>query len=325
MSATAEEKKTEGVPITRAFLRVFQSVKRKLDFTSPPVDELKDRIFDALIQASVSKCVDFNIFANRTDERAGPAFVMLSSLRGICEDLIYLTYMSRLGETKANELVVLLVGQNTAKGLAAQQAFFESNNPTQPILKGGKTTAEANRFVVEARDKLRVFWAQVGSTKRDGPTIRDMADEVGLSSTYEYIYFAASNFVHFNPQALLRMGWGPELGPFTFSVRNMNGYYQSFSGFYGAVLFIGFCSSFGAKHLNADLDTEIARLLELIGHIDRWPEVITFEEMNQEPPLYFLTHVLGIVMREEDPTIPHNAILQEVQALGHSREGRGIT
>jgi Family of unknown function (DUF5677) len=44
--------------------------------------------------------------------------------------------------------------------------------------------------------------------RRDGPTIKDMALEVGLTFTYDYIYFVSSNFVHFNPQGLLRMGWG---------------------------------------------------------------------------------------------------------------------
>jgi len=315
MSTSNEKMEAKGVPIERAFLRVFQSVKRKLDFTSAPIDELDDRVLDALIQASVAKCVEFNIVANRIDKRVGPAFVLLSSLRGICEDLIYLTYMSRLGEREADELIGLLLGQNIAKGLAAQQDFFEANNPIQPVLTGGKTMAQAKQTVAEARDKLRVFWPSVGSAKRDGPTIRDMADDVGLSSTYEYIYFATSNFVHFNPQALFRMGWGPKEGPFTFSIRNMDGYYRSFSGFYGAVLFIGFHASFGAKHFNADLGTEIAQLLELIGHVHRWPEIITLEEMNQKPPLFPLIHALGRVMREHDPTIPYGSILQEVQAL----------
>ena len=51
---------------------------------------------------------------------------------------------------------------------------------------------------------------------------------------------------------------------------------------------------------DAYLDTQIDRLIELIGHVQRWPEVITFEEMNEKPPLYLLTHALGKVMREED-------------------------
>ena len=209
-----------------------------------------------------------------------------------------------------------MLAQNTAKGLAAQQAFFVANNPTQPVLGAKKTASKAKQSVEATRDGLRSFWKSAGSTRRDGPAVRDMAASVGLSSTYEYIYFASSNFVHFNPQALLRMGWGPELGPFIFSIRNMDAYYRAFSWFYGAVLFIGFYASFGDSYLKVNLDREIARLLELIGHVARWPEVVTFEEMNQRPPLYFLTHALGKVMRENDgASVRYGAILQEVQAL----------
>ena len=95
----------------------------------------------------------------------------------------------------------------------------------------------------------------------------------------------------------------------------MNNYYRNFSSFYGAVLFVGFQASFGTDHFKHALDTQINRLIELIGHVQRWPEVITFEEMNEKPPLYFLTHALGKVMREEDKTLPYGAILQEVQGL----------
>lgn len=273
-------------------------------------------MLEALIQASTAKCVEFNLLANRTDKRAGPAFVLLSSLRGICEDLIYLSFLSRLGNKESNELAGLLLAQHISKGLSAQQDFFAANNPAQPILRGGRTTTDASQRVTDVRNKLRSFWASVGSVKSAGPNIRDMATEVGLLSTYEYIYFASSNFVHFNPQALLRTGWAQyEDGPFKFSIRNMNDYYRAFSSFYGAVLFIGFHASFGEEHFDSNLDAQITRLLELIGHTQRWPEVITFEEMNQQPPSYFLPHFIGRAMRAGDPTIPYGSILQEVRAL----------
>ena len=228
---------------------------------------------------------------------------------------MYLTYLLRQEKQTANELISHLLHQNTTKGTVAQRNFFEANNPIQPVLGSGMSAKEARISVQEAQDKLRVFWRSMGNTKRDGPTVRDMASDVGLLSTYEYIYFATSNFVHFNPQALLRTGWGPKLGPFTFSIHNFDGYYRSFSSFYGAVLFIGFQASFGSKYFSVDVASEISRLIELIGHVQRWPEVITFEEMNLERPLYLLTHALSKVMRKEDPTIPYGAILQEVQAL----------
>ena len=95
---------TEKGPIERAFLRTFQTVRRKLKFTSAPVEELADHMSDALIQAATSKCVEFNIEANRTGRYTKTAFLLMSNLRGLCEDLIWLTYLSRMEKQSANEL-----------------------------------------------------------------------------------------------------------------------------------------------------------------------------------------------------------------------------
>lgn len=311
---------TEKGSIERAFLKIFQTVRRKLKFTSVPLDELADHMLDALIQAATAKCVEFNIEANRTGRHTKTAFLLMSNLRGLCEDLIWLTYLSRMEKQSANELINLLLAQNRLEGLTAQRRFFEANNPFQPVLGAGMRVDELKQAGHEAQSKLRKFWKSMNSPKRDGPTRRDMAQDVGLKSTYEFIYFSTSNFVHFNPRALFQTGWGAEHGPFTFSTRNMSGYYQSFSSFYGVVLFIGFQASFGSDHFNVVLDAEINRLIELIGHVQRWPEIITFEEMNQKPPFYLLTHAVGKVMREEDQTIPYGAILQEVQGLKRPKD-----
>ena len=300
------------VPIERAFLKIFQTVRRKLKFVSGPGEDLKGHMLEALIQAATSKCVEFNIAANRKITHTEMPFFLMSTLRGICEDLIWLTYLARMEKRKAEELIEHMIQRGTLEGLSAQRRFFEANNPTQPVLGNDRN---ADDEIQSARNKLREFWQSIQIQRRDGPTVRDIAEDVGLTSTYEFTYFSASNFVHFNPNALLRTGWRPEAGPFTFSIRHMTNYYRSFSSFYGAVLFVGFQASFGTDYFKHTLDTQVDRLIELIGHVHRWPEVITFEEMNVRPPLYLLTHALGKVMREEDKTIPHAAILQEVQGL----------
>lgn len=301
--------------IEHSFSKVFKAIEKKLTFESASVERLAERMLDALIQAATSKCLEFNIAANQTGKGGGPAFSLVSNLRGICEDLIYLTYLSRMEGETARKLITQLLQQNTARGVAAQRNFFAANNPFQPVLGASMSEEQVQELTTEAREGIRKFWKDKGCSRRDGPTIFELAAKVGLNSTYEYIYFAASNFVHFNPQALLRMGWGPKSGPFVFSIANMDGYYRSFSSFYGAILFIGFHASFGSAHFKCDLDREVARLLELIDHVQRWPEVITFEEMNQKPPLYLITHALGKLMRTKDKKIPYGAILKEVQSL----------
>lgn len=314
MATTSRPSQRQGGDIiSRAFMRVFRTVRRKLSFAPVSVDSPNERVLDALIHASVSRCIDFNVVANRTGKGAEEAFFLLSNLRGVCEDLIYLTYLCRMEEEKAEEWIRLLVRKNALEGLAIQRRFFDANNPFQLVLGGH--SSKADERVSTCREDVRQFWKSVGNRKGNRPTVRAMAKSVGLTSTYDFIYFAASNFVHFNPQVLLRTGWGVKGEPVTFSIRHMHRYYQSFCGFYGAVLFIGFEASFGSSYLKTSLDAEMSRLIDLIGRVQRWPEIITFEEMNETPPNFVLGYAIGRAMREDDQTVPYGAILGEVQAL----------
>ncbi len=308
-----QSKQQRGGDIGRAFMTVFQRVKRRVTFVPVTFDTLQDRMLDALIQAAVSRCIDFNITANRTAKRVEESFFLLSNLRGICEDLIYLTYLRSLEEDRAKELIGILVQKHVADGLAVQRRFFDANNPLQPVLGGDIASADGRKR--ECQDEFRRFWKSLGDRRRDGPTMQKMAEDVGLTSTYDFIYFSASNFVHFNPQVLLRTGWANSGEPVVFSARHMHGYYRSFCSFYGAVLFIGFEASFGSAYFRRSLDVEAGRLIELIGHVHRWPEIVTFEEMNKRPPLYLLTHALRQVVREQDETVPYGSILAEVKGL----------
>jgi uncharacterized protein DUF5677 len=168
-------------------------------------------------------------------------------------------YFSRLERTHAQQLLQLLVRLNLAEGIAAQRTVFAINNPLQPVL-GGKP-GEMKTNIEKARGELRIFWKQVGSKKRNGPTVRDMASEVGLISTYDYVYNIASNFVHFNPQNLLRSGWGDPRGPFEFSLRYMSSYYQAVASFYRCILFVGFHSAVSPQYFDTDLKRDVDRLI----------------------------------------------------------------
>src|SRR5277367_6218338 len=112
-----------------------------------------------------------------------------------------------------------------------------------------------------------------------------MAETVGLKVTYEYIYFAASNFVHFNPHALMRTGWGPETGPFTFSVGNFGGYYRDLAAFYGAILYIGYAATFGSLFQEQrEFNEDIEEIEDILMRTPRWPELVTFKELNLPLP-----------------------------------------
>ena len=298
------------------FLTTFETINEKLDFSAAP--NTADELLDALIQAATAKCVEFNMAANRKPTRNAPPIMLMSTLRGVTEDLICLTYLSRLEDGFGRRLIPWLMHENVAKGIDVQRKFFELNNPLQPVLGGGSGGEDTSKRADQAKKDVKALWTESG--KNRAPSVRDMAANVGLDSTYDFIYFAASNFVHFNPSALLRMGWASKPGPFTFSTEKIDAYYRNFASFYGAILFLGFEASFAPDHFSQAVGDEVTRLIELVGKVQRWPEVITFEEMNKKPPLYLMTHALREVMAgEQDSTLPYGAILKEVQGLSAAR------
>ena len=102
---------------------------------------------------------------------------------------------------------------------------------------------------------------------------------------------------------------------FTYSTHNMSGYYQVFSSFYVAILFIGYEASFGSRYFNDVLDVEIARIIELITAVHRWPEIVTFEEINVEPPLFLFSHAIGQLVQKEEGKEPYGEIIKKVLNL----------
>src|SRR4051812_25494203 len=218
-------------------LKIFRRINRREGFEIPSVAALKANRFRAIVSASISKCLQLNTFINQAKNRE-ITFLFIANLRGIAEELIFLQFLSTFGHTDREKLIDLIHVSRLHDGLLAQVKFFGENNPFQPVVGGKPVHLQSLR--ASDRAKLRAFWAGHGESKKDGPSIRDMAERTGLIHTYEYIYYLSSNFVHFNPNILMRMGWGPEFGPYRFSVSNFSQYYGDVASFYGAVLFIGF-------------------------------------------------------------------------------------
>src|SRR6185437_9179648 len=255
----------------------------------PPASELKRRFDEAILSAAIAKCLDLNLLINKRSKGEHNPFLFLANLRGVAEDLIVLQFLATIPTTKRRRLLGLIQRLNTHSGMLTQVKFFAANNPFQPVAGGSEATLETLRKA--DRDALRAFWKSQGESKKDGPSVRDMAERVGLPQTYEYIYFLSSNFVHFNPHTLMRMGWGPEEGPFRFSVQNFTGYYADLASFYGVLLFLGFFFRSGTGYFSTESVTDVEMILQIIDDVPRWPEIVTFEEMNRKPPMLpFLAH-----------------------------------
>jgi hypothetical protein len=86
---------------------------------------------------------------NRARKYTDEEFLFVSALRGICEDLISLAYFSKMSVENRRKITKLLIEQTVAEGLEVQRAFFEANNPFQPVLAPSK--AERRRTYLFAK------------------------------------------------------------------------------------------------------------------------------------------------------------------------------
>ena len=137
------------------------------------------------------------------------------------------------------------------------------------------------------------------------PPTRQIADKHGgeiLTKLYDYLYRLTSHTVHFSIGALFRTGWGDKSGSrHTFSVRHFNGYYTAYGRVYGAFIFCVYFELF-ARFLRPgkDIKPRIDDIRNSILSIVRWPEMITFEEMNVPiPDPGILINALTVVVSKE--------------------------
>ena len=107
-----------------------------------------------------------------------------------------------------------------------------------------------------------------------------------LDIVYNFIYRLTSGTVHFNPQMLLRSGWGDRsMKEIKVSPRNMDLYYISLNQIYGSFLLCLYFEFFG-RFLRPRQEEKIMikELRECLQGRFRWPEMVTFEEMNIDVP-----------------------------------------
>jgi hypothetical protein len=180
--------------------------------------------------------------------------------------------------------------------LKSQREFFTLARPEQPVLS-------ADVDLGPIRQGMRSIWQRHGwpNLKNEMPPVRQIAEKYHLdllSTLYDFVYRLTSGMVHFNPQALLRSGWG-DPPKFHFSPLNFDSYYLAYARTYGLLLFCLYFELFL---------TELAPDKRFIAIVDsmkeallmepRWPEMVTFEEMNKPYPTG--QEVLRIVARFVD-------------------------
>jgi len=269
-------------------------------------------MFSSLVRSSLIKNYEFLKLAYKEDSFENYFFVT-SFLRGIVEDIIVLESIHSLSFEKREKLLRNMQLLEVNERILKQWEFFQKYRPFQPVID------KAYDFE-EVRMDVQTIWRENGWPKFDVkpksimPPVRGLAEKLApgiLDLLYEFIYRLSSGTVHFSPQTLLRMSWGNvdsrnNLSG-TISVRHMQNYYKAFCQIYGLLLFSFYFEFFSEEIASTPIEQAIIiDIRKSILEEMRWPEMITFEEMNLPRPNAYHDQILtfGII---------HQAIIETMK------------
>lgn len=261
--------------------------------------------FLSCLRPSLIKNYEFCQFSYNKQECPETYFFSLSILRGISEDLIVLGFISKLHHEDREMLIKYLYKIDVNERLSRQKDFFERYRPFQEIL----IPIQEDSFLENHKDRVQSIWRNNGwsnfnlKKNRPLPPVKELAEKLSpagdaLALLYDFIYRLTSSTVHFSPQTLLRLGWGePDTSKFTFSVKHFSNYYAKFCQVYSILLLCLYFEIFEDYILAESLvKTTILELRKEILSYTRWPEMITFEEMNIQAPKQYKNNPLPYIL-----------------------------
>ncbi|NSL85980.1 hypothetical protein ECE50_004000 [Chitinophaga sp. Mgbs1] len=234
-----------------------------------------------LIKSAYVKTYDFMMYLCQLRDLKH-AFFQLPMLRGICEDLITLSYIKNQSIEIQNYILAKKRFDEMKKSSKAQKDFFDKYNPKQIIPPLINNTSFENILSVYRNSGLVLQEATL-------PKVFEMAKLTGLADLYQFLYHATSKAVHFDIFTLLSTGWGEidreneTLMP-NFSYQHDYKHYFTFTFFYCSYLFIKQTKAFSPTLQLANVVNEVVDALENIYKDLDWPELITFHHLNIEPP-----------------------------------------
>jgi len=187
-----------------------------------------------------------------------------------------------------------------SEGLTAQVEFFGKARPWQSVVGPAKGRGDAE--IAELRNLTRrLGW----NGKSAWPSVWHMARACGLEELYRYLYSATSKWVHFSPHVLLRMGWGPN--PFStasvweFTTKHFAQYYKEFNRTYSVYLLLELLQRVPDFPWTVAARKGVEAIKKDLDEVLRWPELVTFEELNKRPPSSFF-QLLRRVAHDHDQT-----------------------
>lgn len=234
-------------------------------------------MFSLCVKASASKCFELNLAIPQA-ARSKSAFFMMSSLRGICEDLIVLRYIGKMPSSDRENLIAALSSAELGTRTKLQDEFFTAVRPQQPVLR----LQDVDAGIANSEAQARSIWNKhdwPNLSRGSMPQIRQIAEKQGLHQLavlYDYLYRLTSAAVHFNVQSLLRSGWGPK-PKVVFSTKNFDQYFANFCELYGAFLFCLYFEFFGSVLRPSEkVQATVSKIREEVLMTPRWPEIGDF-------------------------------------------------
>ena len=228
------------------------------------IDMGTNDVYRWVLKGCLVKCFEVGKVVWREHEKDTDYFIA-SSLRGVCEDFIVLRhFQANVIPGNRDELLLAMFKRHVDDSTEKQVRFFSKRRPFQPVMSRRLKNPPAKGGI---------------------PPIRNMASQLGLDDIYDFIYAISSDVVHFNPRMVLRNVWGDTQGTAKVSTANFSDYYRDFTRTYSVYFLCEYVSSFrGEFDFSPEFREAIVKLNAWLADKLRWPEAVTFEEMNVEGP-----------------------------------------
>lgn len=164
---------------------------------------------DLITKSSVVKrlgCLETTLTLARTKH----AIFAAPLLRPAIEENFWLTYLWSLSKFDAEEIVNAKNWLEMCQLIKASMGFYSSEQVDQLNLAGAKIDR-----ILNLRSRAESMLQRIGAQQRWQlrknqylPSTFKIAEFVGKSDQYEFLYRATSKVVHFSPHELYRMVWG---------------------------------------------------------------------------------------------------------------------
>ena len=252
------------------------------------VNSLETTVNDSLIpiiqKAAFVKNVEFNL---QICENSTNPYFLMPFLRGLAEDLIILMYLDKVVEPDDQDTFILYYQlKDLTKSVDSQEEFFNKERIVQQVIIPEMIPEAYQNFETLKKD-FKTLAKKFNWRRKKYPCVDEMAQAVQMKDFYKYIYHSTSRTVHFNPHLLLSLCWGKksELSKeisYEISTKILAKYYREFCRWYGWSIFTKLYSYFRDDFSSSPqtlIDSCLDEIkLEFKG--SRWPELVTFEEMN---------------------------------------------